>query len=191
LAAYKKGEVVATKIRLQRMGRKKRPFYRIVVSDSRAPRDGRFIESIGHYNPLIEPVDLKIDEEKALKWLGTGAIPSDTVKSLFRSRGIILKHDLLKKGAPENKISEELQKHRLLVEEKNKQRVLLREMKGKTAGKAAEPEEKKEEKPAGEKSEETQEPKAEEPQEVKTENTENTEEEKNEADEKKEEDNQE
>ncbi|MCK4966812.1 30S ribosomal protein S16 [bacterium] len=186
---------MATKIRLQRMGRKKRPFYRIVVSDSRAPRDGRFIESIGHYDPLIEPVDLKIDEEKALKWLDTGAIPSDTVKNLFRSRGIILKHDLLKKGAPENKISEELQKHKLLVEEKNKRKVLLQEMKEKTAKKAAESEEKKEEKPeekpAEDKSEETQEPKAEEPQEVKSENTENAGEEKSEADEQKAEENQE
>ena len=186
---------MATKIRLQRMGRKKRPFYRIVVSDSRAPRDGRFIESIGHYNPLIEPIDLKIDEEKALKWLDTGAIPSDTVKSLFRSRGIIIKHDLQKKGAPENKISEELQKHELLVEEKNKRKVLLQEMKEKTAKKADESEEKEseetEEKPAEEKSEETQEPKAEESQEVKSENTENTEEEKNEAEEKKAEENQE
>lgn len=130
---------MATKIRLQRMGRKKKPFYRIVVSDSRSPRDGRFIESIGYYDPLPEPVDLKIDEKKALQWLNTGAIPSDTVKNLFSSKGIIIKFDMLKKGLPEDKINEELQKHELLVEEKNKRKVLLREETKKKAKKAPEP----------------------------------------------------
>jgi len=82
---------VATKIRLLRMGRKKRPFYRIVVADSKAKRDGSFVDIVGYYNPLPDPAEVKIDEEKALKWLGTGAIPTDTVRSLFSQAGIMKK----------------------------------------------------------------------------------------------------
>jgi small subunit ribosomal protein S16 len=77
------------KIRLNRMGAKKRPFYRVVVSDSRAPRDGRFIEIIGHYNPIVDPVELVVDKEKAQDWLKKGAQPSDTVKRLFKQVGVI------------------------------------------------------------------------------------------------------
>lgn len=73
------------------MGAKKSPFYRVVVADSRAPRDGRFIEEIGYYNPLTDPAQVKIDPEKAKKWLSTGAQPSETVRSLFRREGIIEK----------------------------------------------------------------------------------------------------
>ncbi len=76
------------KIRLRRMGAHKKPFYRIVVADSRAPRDGKFIEEIGYYDPMKEPAEIKIDEEKAKKWLSTGAQPTDTVKSLFKRNGI-------------------------------------------------------------------------------------------------------
>ncbi|HOJ76740.1 MAG TPA: 30S ribosomal protein S16 [Bacillota bacterium] len=76
------------KIRLNRMGAKKRPFYRLVVADSRAPRDGRFIEIIGHYNPIVDPVEIVIDKEKAQDWLKKGAQPSDTVKRLFKQVGI-------------------------------------------------------------------------------------------------------
>ncbi len=82
---------MATKIRLMRMGRKKRPFYRIVVADSRTRRDGAFIEIIGTYNPLPNETEIKIDEEKALKWLSVGAIPTDTAKSLMSKLGIIKK----------------------------------------------------------------------------------------------------
>lgn len=77
------------KIRLKRMGAHKKPFYRVVVADSRAPRDGRFIEEIGYYNPLTDPADIKIDDEKAKKWLGTGAQPTETVRSLFKKTGIL------------------------------------------------------------------------------------------------------
>ncbi|MBP2027816.1 small subunit ribosomal protein S16 [Acetoanaerobium pronyense] len=77
------------KIRLKRMGANKKPFYRIVVADSRAPRDGRFIEEIGYYNPVSEPKVIKIDNEKAEKWLSTGAQPTETVKTLFKKNGII------------------------------------------------------------------------------------------------------
>ena len=82
---------MATKIRLKRMGAKKRPFYRVVVADARSPRDGRFIEEIGYYDPATDPATVKIDEELALKWLGDGAKPSDTVKSLFKKQGIMEK----------------------------------------------------------------------------------------------------
>ncbi len=77
------------KIRLRRMGSHKKPFYRIVVSDSRSPRDGRFIEEIGFYNPISEPKVVKIDSEKATKWLATGAQPTETVRTLFKKNGII------------------------------------------------------------------------------------------------------
>lgn len=80
---------MAVKIRLKRMGAHKKPFYRIVVADSRSPRDGKFIEEIGYYNPISEPVQVKIDSEKAQKWLNTGAQPTDTVKDLFRKYGVI------------------------------------------------------------------------------------------------------
>ncbi|TJX67030.1 30S ribosomal protein S16 [Soehngenia saccharolytica] len=79
---------MAVKIRLKRMGAKKNPFYRIVVADSRSPRDGRFIEEIGYYNPLTEPKTIKVDNEKALKWIKNGAKPTETVEKLFKESGI-------------------------------------------------------------------------------------------------------
>lgn len=82
---------MATKIRLRRMGAKKNPFYRLIVADSNSPRDGRFIEEIGYYDPTKRPEVLKVDEEKALKWLATGAQPSDTAKSLLRQAGVLAK----------------------------------------------------------------------------------------------------
>lgn len=80
---------MAVKIRLKRMGAKKKPFYRIVIADSRSPRDGRFIENIGYYNPLTNPADVRIDAEKAAEWLKNGAQPSETVRSLLRKNGIL------------------------------------------------------------------------------------------------------
>jgi small subunit ribosomal protein S16 len=80
---------MSVKIRLRRLGAKKAPFYRVVVADSRSPRDGRFIEEIGYYNPITEPATINIDGAKALKWLKDGAQPSDTVKNLFKRAGII------------------------------------------------------------------------------------------------------
>lgn len=85
------------KIRLQRLGAKKRPYYRIVAAESTSPRDGRFIEVVGLYHPIEKEDQLKIDEEKALKWLMNGAQPTDTVKSLFTQKGIIAKFVALKK----------------------------------------------------------------------------------------------
>ena len=80
---------MAVKIRLRRIGAKKAPFYRVVVADSRYPRDGRFIEEIGYYDPTKEPAIVKIDEEKAKKWIGNGAQPTDTVKALLKKDGIM------------------------------------------------------------------------------------------------------
>lgn len=80
---------MAVKIRLKRMGAKKAPFYRVVVADSRSPRDGRFIEELGYYNPMTEPADIKIDAEKASKWIANGAQPTDTVRALLKKTEII------------------------------------------------------------------------------------------------------
>ena len=80
---------MAVKMRLRRMGAKKAPFYRVIVADSRSPRDGRFIEEVGYYNPLTNPAEIKIDAEKAKKWLANGAQPTETVKSLLKKSGIV------------------------------------------------------------------------------------------------------
>lgn len=80
---------MAVKLRLKRMGSKKSPFYRIVAADSRAPRDGRIIESIGYYNPTTNPAEVKIDDELAMKWLNNGAQPSDTVRTLLSKEGLM------------------------------------------------------------------------------------------------------
>ncbi len=80
---------MAVKIRLRRMGAKKAPFYRVVVADSRYPRDGRFIEEIGTYNPMTEPAEIKVDADKAKKWIANGAQPTDTVKSILKKEGIL------------------------------------------------------------------------------------------------------
>ena len=77
------------KMRLRRMGAKKAPFYRVVVADSRYPRDGRFIEEIGYYNPLTDPAEVKIDADKAKTWLANGAQPTETVKALLKKSGIV------------------------------------------------------------------------------------------------------
>ena len=80
---------MAVKLRLKRMGAKQKPFYRIVAADARSPRDGRFIETVGTYNPVAQPAEVKIDKELALKWLNNGAQPTDTVASLLRKEGIM------------------------------------------------------------------------------------------------------
>ncbi|GEO68120.1 30S ribosomal protein S16 [Levilactobacillus acidifarinae] len=80
---------MSVKIRLKRVGSKKRPFYRIVVADSRSPRDGRFIENVGTYNPVATPAEVKLNEESIMNWLNNGAQPSDTVKNLLSNAGIM------------------------------------------------------------------------------------------------------
>ena len=82
---------MAVKIRLKRMGSKKNPFYRVVVADSRAPRDGRFIETVGTYNPLVEENQVTLKEERVLEWLSKGAQPSDTVRNILSKEGVMKK----------------------------------------------------------------------------------------------------
>ncbi|MFD1417237.1 30S ribosomal protein S16 [Companilactobacillus keshanensis] len=83
---------MSVKIRMKRMGSKLRPFYRIVVADSRAPRDGRFIEQVGYYNPIAQPEEIKLDDDKIMDWLQKGAQPSDTVRTLLKTHGIMQKY---------------------------------------------------------------------------------------------------
>ena len=91
---------MAVRIRLQRHGRKKRPFYRLVAADARAQRDGAFLERLGYYDPLTDPADIVIDEDKALKWLRRGAQPTDTAKRLLSKRGILMKFEYERLGRP-------------------------------------------------------------------------------------------
>ena len=89
---------MAVKMRLKRMGAKKAPFYRVVVADSRSPRDGKFIELIGTYNPLVTPAEVNLNEELALDWLNKGAIPTDTVKNILSKAGVMAKYHNSKQG---------------------------------------------------------------------------------------------
>lgn len=108
------------KLRLRRMGKKKRPYYRIVAADSRASRNGRFIEMVGTYDPIATPHKVDYKEERILHWLSNGAQPTDTVKSLLRGKGLWLKWTLIKQGADENKIAAELEAWEKVQEEKQK-----------------------------------------------------------------------
>ncbi len=94
---------MAVKIRLKRMGSKKRPFFRVVAADSRSPRDGRFIETLGYYNPMADPPEIKFDDDKVYKWLDNGAIPTENARQLLRKAGLLERWRLLKQGV---KISE-------------------------------------------------------------------------------------
>ena len=115
------------KLRLRRAGRKKRPFYRIVAADSRAPRDGRFIELVGTYNPLPAVAEVDFKEERIIHWLQNGAQPTATVKNLLQNKGLWLKWTLIKKGADDAKIAEELAKWEVVQEEKIKRLAQKRE----------------------------------------------------------------
>ncbi len=95
---------MAVKIRLKRMGSKKRPFYRIVASDSRSPRDGRFIETLGYYNPIVEPPEIKVHEDRVFRWMRHGAIPTGNAASLLRRTGTMKKWALLRQGVPESEL---------------------------------------------------------------------------------------
>jgi small subunit ribosomal protein S16 len=102
------------------MGKKKQPIYKVVAADSRSPRDGKFLESIGVYNPLTDPFTVDIKEDRALYWLDKGAQPTDTVKSLLRQKGITLKRQLIRKGLPEDKIQIEMANWEKLREAKTR-----------------------------------------------------------------------
>ena len=108
------------KLRLRRMGKKKQPFYRIVAADSRASRNGRFIETVGTYDPLVKPHKIELKEDRIYYWLGNGAQPTNTVKNLFQHKGLWLKWDLMKNGADDAKINEEYSKWLLIQDEKAK-----------------------------------------------------------------------
>ena len=120
------------KIRLRRAGKKKQPIYKIVVADSRAWRNGKFIESIGQYNPLLHPMVIDLKEDRLFAWLKRGAQPTDTMRSLLQRKGLWLKWGLMKKGADEAAITAGLEKWQMLQEEK-----LWREGERKTRRKAA------------------------------------------------------
>ena len=111
---------MSVKLRMMRIGRKAQPFYRIVAVDSRKKRDGAYIEKVGHYNPLTRPPQLEVDDEKALKWLNRGAIPSDTVRNLFSRRGVMMAFDLQKSGLKEEEIKDRVARFRFENEEKLK-----------------------------------------------------------------------
>ena len=108
---------MAVRLRLTRLGRKKRPFYRIVAVDSRRRRDGAYLEKLGHYNPLTKPPEIALNEERALDWLLKGAQPTNTVKSLLSKKGVMLKFDLIRKGASQEKIDEEMAKLEVIRQE--------------------------------------------------------------------------
>ena len=126
---------MAVKLRLKRMGKKKRPFYRIVAADSRAPRDGRFIELVGTYDPITKPHRVDYEEERVLYWLTNGAQPTDTVKSLLSGKGLWLKWTLIKQGADEAKIASELEAWEKIQVEKEKRAEAKAASKAKEAAK--------------------------------------------------------
>ena len=101
---------MSVKLRLRRMGKKKQPIYKVVAADARSPRDGKFLEAIGHYNPLTNPHSIEINEDRANYWLNCGAQPTATVKSLLNQTGILLKRELVKKGLSEDKVQAEIEK---------------------------------------------------------------------------------
>lgn len=130
---------MAVKIRLTRMGRKKRPYYRIVVTDTRAPRDGRYIECLGTYDSMNNPPDVKIEEARTHYWLDCGAVPSDTVKSLLRHRGFLLKRNLKKRGFDDATVEEELKKWEVVQIERRKRKSEKSRVSKKAKAKAAQP----------------------------------------------------
>ncbi len=99
---------MAVKLRLKRMGKKRQPIYKVVAADVRSPRDGKFIEAIGLYNPKTDPATIDISEERALYWLGVGAQPTETVKNLLSKKGILLKKELIKRGLSEAEVEAKL-----------------------------------------------------------------------------------
>ena len=109
---------MAVKLRFRRLGRKKVPIYKLVAADSRSPRDGRFIEALGVYKPLIQPLEFEVKEPRVFYWLQKGAIPSDTVRTLLSRKGLWLKWSLMKKRADDATIAAELSKWQSLQEEK-------------------------------------------------------------------------
>ncbi len=128
---------MAVRMRLRRMGRKKRPMYRVVVAESRFPRDGRFIESLGYYNPMSNPADINLKEDRVMYWLSNGAQPTDTVKNILQDQGIWLKFDLEKKKTAPEVVEAEFKKWKEGRELKAKRKELAEAQKAEAAKKAA------------------------------------------------------
>ncbi|MFW5659081.1 MAG: 30S ribosomal protein S16 [Bacteroidota bacterium] len=126
---------MSVKLRLQRGGRKHRPYYWIVAADSRMPRDGRFLEKIGHYNPMRDPADVSLDHALALKWLKQGAQPSDTVRSILSKEGVMLKLHLIRKGKSLEEIEAEYNRWRAKRDEIEKREEEARQAKRSEADK--------------------------------------------------------
>lgn len=103
---------MAVRIRMKKMGSKKRPFYRIVVADSRSPRDGRFIDMLGYYNPLTDPAEIKIDEDKLYKWLDDGAVPTDNTRDILKQLHLIEKWQLLSSGVAISEVDAKIEELR-------------------------------------------------------------------------------
>lgn len=110
---------MAVKLRLRRMGKKRQPVYKVVAADVRSPRDGKFIEAIGLYNPKTEPATIEIEEERALYWLGVGAQPTDTVKNLLSKTGVLLRRELVKQGLSEEDVNTKMEEFFKNKEEKS------------------------------------------------------------------------
>ena len=133
---------MAVKLRLRRMGKKKQPIYKMVAADSRSPRDGKFLEAVGFYNPLTKPHTLELKEDRIMYWLNVGAQPTHTVKSLLRQEGITLKKELISKGFDEEKIKSEMENWQKMKEAGSKKRTekkLSRKAKAKQEAEAATP----------------------------------------------------
>lgn len=133
---------MAVKLRLRRMGKKKQPIYKMVAADSRSPRDGKFLEAVGFYNPLTNPHTLDLKEDRIMYWLNVGAQPTHTVKSLLRQKGINLKRELVSKGFDEEKVKSEIENWQKLKEAGSKKRTekkLSRKAKAKQEAEAAAP----------------------------------------------------
>lgn len=109
---------MAVKLRLRRMGKKKQPIYKIVAADSRSPRDGKFLEAVGMYNPLTKPHTIDLKEDRVEYWLNNGAQPTLTVKSILSQKGVLLKRDLKRRGLTQDKIEAEVQNWEKLREAK-------------------------------------------------------------------------
>ncbi|OGU29697.1 MAG: 30S ribosomal protein S16 [Ignavibacteria bacterium GWA2_35_9] len=124
---------MSVKLRLRRMGKKKQPVYKVVAADSRSPRDGKFLEAVGLYNPLTKPHTVDIKEDRVLYWLDKGAQPTDTVKSLLRQKGITLKRELSRRGLNAEQINSEMENWEKLQEAKLKTRTTKKKSK-KSAG---------------------------------------------------------
>lgn len=123
---------MSVKLRLRRMGKKKQPIYKVVAADTRSPRDGKFIEAVGLYNPLTDPHTFEIKEDRVLYWLDNGARPTNTVKSLLRQKGITLKRELGKKGLDAEKVEAEMENWKKLKEASSKKKAVKKKSKKKT-----------------------------------------------------------